>query len=758
MTIIELGGCRTRPIGSYLKALGVLRLVGEQLDPSAAGSWVGDSFRLETAADSAALVAFFVNKYSPTPIVAPWNKASGLWPVAGSKDKSARLAVSTILGTTTDRFDDYRDAIKVAQRTVAQAGWEATGDKAKQRQASLCRAVLPDRAVKWLDASVVISNDGAVFPPLLGSGGNDGVLEFSSNFMQRLAELLIDPPKVDAPTVEALLENALFGNDSRLLETKLGQFDSASRDSKATSASGADTDLANPWDFVLALEGALLFASSVARRFGTHGNSQAAIPFAVRASPHGPPGSTSGEDEKQDREIWAPIWCRPAGGDEIAHLIGEGRAQWGRDQAGNGVDFAKAVATLGVDRGIDRFVRHGMAKRNGKAHISVALGEVTVGSRPEARVLLQVDHWLQRLKRPLPAATASARRRVEAAEYRAATQSTGRPAALLQQVLVELADLELAIARSSDRCEMPYPVGGGRTALPADDWLPSIDDGTPELRIAAALASARDIFGAGELERHTRTTSSLALSFRPVQLGARGRIEWAPGPPRIGGIQRRPIQDLLADALVDREVRLSQRGASDGQSHGSGVDLWFDTGLQIPQGDLLDLAEGRVDLDRLGDLFRGLLLLNWRRRVGDASHRYQLVRPSGDDAWKQRTSPAMATLLPFFHGEEVIAHRADGTDTTIRPRPQSGWARQLAIGRVNAVLDDAVHRLRIAGLRPSVEHVRPTPAEADGALVVAALCRTSTSAVNQFIRQTCPCDSQINESARQSHATIKEQP
>lgn len=751
MTIIELSGCRTRPIGSYLKALGVLRLVGEQLDADATGSWVGDSFRLETAADKDALVAYFLDDYSPTPLVSPWNGGSGFAP----KDKAAIKAITAIAGSENARFADYRATIDRAKELVAEPTWSSGGKNAKMRQIALCRSVLPDRAVEWLDSSVVLADDRAVFPPLFGTGGNDGRLEFSSNFMQRLVELLIEPRRRGAPGVDALLENALFGAAGALEKGTSGQYDPASIDSDTTSASGNTTSLSNPWDFIFLIEGGLVFASAAARRLGAGAGIRAAMPFCVDPSPIGAASSADGEEARG--EIWTPVWRQPATLPEITRLIGEGRAQWGRDQAGNGVDFAKAVATLGVDRGIDRFVRHGIVQRNGLAFFSVPLGEVAVGVRPDVKVLIQVDSWLRRLKRQLPAAAAAARRRVEAAEYRAATQPTGRPALLLQQVLVELADLESTIGRSPGRCEMPFPVGGG-TALAADDWLPRIDDGTPELRIAMALASARDIFPGGELDPHKRTTSSLALSFRPVQLSTRGRLEWAPGPPRIGGIGHRPIQALLADALVDREIRLGQRGADDGEPDGRGVDLWFDTGLQIPPEDLLALAEGRLDLVRLGDLFRGLLLLDWRRQRNSEENRYKLARPSGDDVRAQRTSPAMATLLPFFHGEEVIAHRADGSETKLLLRPQSGWARQLAIGRVGDVLEDAVHRLRIAGLRPAVDHVRPTPTEADGALVIAAICRTSTKTIERYIRQTCPTDPQVSEAARHYDDNTKEQP
>ena len=74
---IELGGCRPTPLASYLKALGVLRLVSEQQDSNAAGFWRNERFHLRTSLDRAALTRFFLKDYAPTPIIAPWNGRAG---------------------------------------------------------------------------------------------------------------------------------------------------------------------------------------------------------------------------------------------------------------------------------------------------------------------------------------------------------------------------------------------------------------------------------------------------------------------------------------------------------------------------------------------------------------------------------------------------------------------------------------------------------------------------------------------------------
>ncbi|MGE3669779.1 MAG: type I-U CRISPR-associated protein Csx17, partial [Polyangiaceae bacterium] len=73
MTEIRLPGCRPIPLAHYLKALGVLRLVGVQAVPDVLGHWRGEEFHLVSSLDERQLVEFFLQRYSPSPLVAPWN-------------------------------------------------------------------------------------------------------------------------------------------------------------------------------------------------------------------------------------------------------------------------------------------------------------------------------------------------------------------------------------------------------------------------------------------------------------------------------------------------------------------------------------------------------------------------------------------------------------------------------------------------------------------------------------------------------------
>jgi CRISPR-associated protein Csx17 len=58
---IRLAGCAPEPLMSYLKALGVFRVVAEQKDAVATLSWRGDVACLDTNLDHDGLVAFLLD-------------------------------------------------------------------------------------------------------------------------------------------------------------------------------------------------------------------------------------------------------------------------------------------------------------------------------------------------------------------------------------------------------------------------------------------------------------------------------------------------------------------------------------------------------------------------------------------------------------------------------------------------------------------------------------------------------------------------
>lgn len=463
---VMLEGCRPEPLASYLKALGVLRVVSEQKDPGARGFWRGEHFVLRSELDAPSLSKFFLEEWRPTPVISPWNGGSGFWP----KDNDA--AANSILESENPRLGVYATTIQIGRDFIAKKGWtERPADEAKHEMLNSMRALLPDEALAWLDAAVVVGDERPLFPPLLGTGGNDGRLDFSNNYQQRVIEVL-NHGHANA------LEGALFGSTfTTRFQGTMGQY---------MPAAGERT---NPWDFVLLIEGTPLFAASASRRYRALGGPPSlAFPFHAFAA--GGVGTLAGSDEGESRnELWLPLWSDPASLRALRKLFAEGRATVGSSgparSATSALDFARALSSLGVDRGVESFSRIGFHVRNGLAYYATPLGRYEVGEIRAARLLDEIDGWYQQFRSKAagsaaPASIAVALRKLEHGMFEAV--GTGD----VRNVLLALGDVELAMGRSVDftldSFLKPVPSLSGA-------WATAVADESVEQRLGAALAT-----------------------------------------------------------------------------------------------------------------------------------------------------------------------------------------------------------------------------------------------------------------------------
>lgn len=665
-----LQGCRTEPLGSYLKALGILRLIGEQKDPDSRGHWRGDEFVLTTKLDREELKVFFLDKYVPTPVVSPWNNGSGF---KEEKNPKAVAALRLVANATMPRLAPYREAIEVGRQIHADmisGGWE------KARTVAACRSRLPDPALAWVDTAVVLASAGEVFPPLLGTGGNDGRFDFSVAFMSRLADVFgmrVGRGSPDRSQSALWLEDALFGEPTALLCETAGQFMPGAVGGANSAPTGSAPSMVNPWDWVLLVEGAVAFAGGVARRMNTTSPGRAAIPFTAEASAVGYGSSAAAEGTRG--EVWAPLWSQPASAAEVRRLLEEGRVTWRGQQARSALDFARGAADLGTDRGVRGFVRFGLLERNGQATAAVRLSVVSTRAHPAVRLTAALDPWISRVRRSdmRPQAVGSGLGAVDRALFRTTQSGAQRD---LQRLLASLADLEEVVGRAKGfRARTGIPP---LTGIRSRDWFAALDDGTDEFRLAAAWASLRDESGA-----------NLRGMLRPVQVGNAG-LEWTDGPELVAGLGRLPLDRVLADAHVRRVIDVV-RNASGAESELVGVQTAYRYAHRVPPATIARFLRGELDESRLSELFRGLLLVDWswspQSLAGSAGH----AAPVGF------MSPAFALLAPFFHGRPLQA----GGNPDVRLVPEEAWPALLATGQVEQVVRAALRRLRVARLQPA---------------------------------------------------------
>ena len=675
---LKLLGCKPEPLMSYLKALGIFRLVAEQQDQQARAWWGNDVFTLRSTLNKDALVHFLLEQYKPTPIVSPWNGGSGFYP----KDNSR--AMDAILELESPRFEQWTEVVSIGRRIVS-AG-EDVSDKKRRKEWTLarCRAEFPDEALDWPDAAYVLTGGGAKFPPLLGTGGNDGRLEFSNNFMQNVVSALnLDERRNGEEVVRKQIAAALFDEGSPELVKKrsTGFYNPGGVGGANATAGFNDDSLTNPWDYVLMFEGALLFAGAAARRLSSQASSKAVFPFTVINSAAGYGTSADSEYGDSSRaEFWAPLWDRPASLRELNHIVSEGRAQMGRRQGANGADFARAVAGLGTERGVTQFQRYGFMMRNGLAYLAAPLGRFHTpedsGAAKRVRladVLFDLDGWLDSLRRNAsgsraPAGLGTALRQVEAAIIEFCQRGEPRD---LQDVLIAVGRAERWLASSGLRKSV-RPL-----ATLSRDWVSLADNKSGEFRLARAMASILS-----EPSPVKPTVGPIRENLEPVDTG-RG-TSWKDDSTSFVWIAGDPLRNMLA---------VLERRCLDGRIQGL-EDKYLppiDGACSARLKDIVAFLDGAVDVQRVVDLALPLSFVRYGRRPegANAQQRKPFDLPAAYAAMK-------LTLLP---GKFVCPEF--GADVSIATEPS--MLAMLRSGRVEQAYEVASRRLKAAGLRPLMD-------------------------------------------------------
>jgi CRISPR-associated protein Csx17 len=684
--VLELDGCAPVPLAGYLKALGVLRIIGEQLgegDRERAGSgdeirgwWERERFMLWSPLDRETLTEFFLEAYRPTPILAPWNGGSGFY------EKDRRDAIEAIESTGVPRFAEYAEAIRRSRRTLT--SFELTvrpAGEAKDALLQELRSTCSDEQLQWIDAAIVLSGDGPKYPPLLGTGGNDGRLEFTNNFMQRLAEVFDLESGKAAVGATALLSEALFGDPVPGLQSSaIGQFaPGAAGGPNATSGFSGDARV-NPWDFILMLEGAVLFAARVARRLEGNTFGHLSFPFTVRPVGAGSGATDTGDEGDARAETWVPLWSQPSGIAEVSALLGEGRVSVGRRTAGDGLDFVRAVARLGATRGIESFQRYGFLMRSGRAFLATPLGRVKVRRNPQADLIDELDQeqWLTRFRRfargsERPARLVSLARRLDNALFELA-EGRIRPIPPVQGVLVLLGEIQdyLAVSPQARDAVQPVPWLSG-------EWFDGARDPSGEFEVAAALGGlhARK----EKPESHDRVRMPFVENLWPVRRRrergrfrhrwndqGRNRAVWGPGgiDANLAAVLHRRLLDADGDGIHSLPLE-SRRSVSPVVIAG-----WL---------------AGELDDRRIESLARALALV-------------EIPTP---DTWRPASRPpipaAFAALKPLFTPARQLRRIGIlGVDAGL-PNPDR-VSRLLSAGRVQDALDEGIRALRVRRIAP----------------------------------------------------------
>lgn len=671
---LELSGCTPEPLMAYLKALGILRLVAEQKDPEARGWWKNDVFWLRSTLDRDALVKFFLEEYKPTPIVAPWAGGSGFFP------KDNKQAVESLCSSKSPRCKAYADAIHHVRRIIGKKIGDKPKDDDKSRLIRRYRRELPDEVVAWMDAAMVLQHDGQGFTPLLGTGGNDGRLDFTQNFMQRIASLgLHREEQATDDKSRAWLAHALFASTAKLHSASVGQFapGRAGGPNATQGMEGDSTD--NPWDFIFMMEGALVLAGAAVRRLGVADWARAAFPFTVRTVAAGFDSPASKDEAESRGELWLPLWTRPTSTGELRQLFGEGRAEVSGRAAQDGADFARAIAGLGVDRGITGFNRLGFLKRSGKAFLAAPLGRFYVVERSDVDILREVDPWLDRFRRAVgnknaPPRFGLALRRIDSAIFDFCKY--GGPS-FFQRIVVALGQAERELALTPGKAGQSQFPPGPLAGLSCN-WIDAADDNSPEFTVALALAAVQD---------PEQKIGPLRANLEPVDC-----VDWKKRCPAWAEKDRSVVWNAadLAANLVSVLARRMMDGARAGCAR-----LPLASRHAVPLDAIAAFIAGKLDDERIEQLIWGLMLIDGRRSEGRAKQ---------NRAREEAVPRAYALLKLLFLPHPLVVERSLDGGVVVRPEPMV--LHLLRAGKLGEACRIAMRRLRASGLDPMPKPIR----------------------------------------------------
>jgi CRISPR-associated protein Csx17 len=706
---LALEACNPSSLVGYLKALGALRILAEQLNPDIRLYWDRLTpylvFSEETSIDD--VTDFFLNKYEPTPIVIPWS-GSDFFDVTREGDPgpfktppSKGKIIEAFLASSSAKLEKYRYTLKrsldiiedlrLSKKDIEGSSSTSRGNKAQFM--GLLRSWLPNEVVDFIDVAAVIDEDKIFTNTILGSGGgNDGNLHFGSNYMQCLWLCLPDFKEqhnlrgsykgFDSP---ASLQESLFGvysdKTTAIRGDSIGLYSSGYVGGPNAYEGFEAEALRNPWDLIFNIEGLILFKGALSSRSGSMPGRRgaASFPFTCRVSFD--EMSTIVSKETGQREIWLPLWRSPASIKALSVVFSEGRAEVAGRQARDGVDFVRAIASLGVDRGIHSFQRYGIVKgRVGgdNYHTAINLGTVRTYDKPLENIDLfnDVDGWLSRLRNACSQERIANRYGVHLRSIESAISSYCRQGdrRRLQEVLLCLGRAEQAIA--SMGADKPVP-----PLRLSPRWVKACDDGSTEYRLACAVASIGD-----------DRAGPLRVQMEPVEWeGDRKPVRWRKSDSSVcwgrGGLS----DNLLA--VLQRRVLEGTRIKTEF------LPLWGKISVGLV--DVYQFLRGYVDEKKINDLMWAISTIRW--------HRYRRMTHAPEWAWRPVPEmPRSYSLTKLLYLPKALVYSFDrsrweyssdsSTGTRIPHVPEV--LNLLKAGRTRDVYRKVVQRLISSGLKP----------------------------------------------------------
>ena len=667
--ILQLRGCTPEPLGNYLKGLGAFRLVAEQADPQARAWWKEGYLWLYTRWGRDEITCFFLHGigdvkakrdhvYSPTPIFAPWG---GMPPFYETSDKLPRERLQRLRAIDQDhkRFDPAKKVVEDTFALLTMRGW-LTLSKAKRKKEkndiiAACRSIWQSSSLDWYDAAVSMEDEPR-YGFLFGTGGNEGRADITNIFWALIEETIgLPTPKV---ATNELLSASLFG-DARIggSQESAGQhFPSATGKCPNMGQEFRGSVSTNPWDVLLMMEGAVLFAGATTKRLSQYGKGKAAFPFMIDHLAVDEASTSIKDEVKQDAQVmrcraefWMPLWTQPTSLQGVRALLAEGKLQRASgERTEHTLHAMEAIKMLGVTRGIDAFHRVALFERRGKGYyLASSLGFHSTGQAFDllAPRLVEIDDFLQRVYSKLregagvPDRVLRARQSLHTALATLLTrdeQHSTPTEEILIEILTRMAGVEREVSLLKDRGQLLNPC----PAL-SRKWMPD-DVHDPEFHLARAIAG---LAAWGESsESNPPVVDAIRSNLSPVSRPNTRSKKW-----QWDETSRRMVWSRGASLSANLSAVLRRRLIDAQRGNGEGLPLWSASGATFT--DLLAFWSGTINEERLANLIHGLALI-------DAGSWDQVQEETPDlrtsAVWFLEEEPRITLDLPLWLREDEL--------------------------------------------------------------------------------------------------------
>lgn len=562
---LVLEGCHFKHPVNYWKAIGLLKSISMQKDPSVKGLFTDRGFMLETKLNKEELLNFLVEEFIPDPIISPFLQQRSNW------------LLDNLLQEENPRLALYRQAYEALR---------LSSPRKKHLFPSLQWLDDIEEDLNYLHPSSVdgykslsltayglssVLKDTVASPNLLNFTYSMAKIHISENYIAALYRLTKE--KVSLAKAEA--EKALFTKTKQPYNFFNATDFCRSLMNTSESITSPNATLANPWDYVFALIG--YTAISATYPF----NSGLLVPFCLKATSFGW-GSIADNPLRKlaTREMWLPLWEKPLFYNDLIKLLARTATFLSHTNIRSGLDLVAEVALKGLNPIFSNFWRVGLIfdRQTGSLPMGFSLGQVKLEKLAHADLIEPAKNWLVKWEALLLDGPKSLKHRqnikaTEEAFFAFLTKQSDT----LTPTLICLGEVEKSAALLPKK-ERPEPL-----VLPRE-WLELAKEDRPEYRLALSLASLDH-------------TIPLRSQLEPVSLVA-GNWAWS------------DLTETQGSSLVEKLILLLEtRIKKAAEKRLSIIPLFSYYPAKLEDVELF--LKGQIDEAYLESLLRGLYLVDY---------------------------------------------------------------------------------------------------------------------------------------------------